>query len=168
MGEIMSEPREPESVAVYQRLKAIFGDPAHRARRRRGRQRTQSSESVPYGSGRDPRDFGDILAALTDDMGWNPSLAQSDVMRLWGDLVGDETAKHCQPVGVDERVLTVQCDSTAWATQLRLMRVDIMSRITVDFPDSGVDSIRFVGPDAPSWKRGPRAIPGRGPRDTYG
>ena len=36
------------------------------------------------------------------------------------------------------------------------------------FPDADIVSIRFQGPDAPSWKRGPRSIPGRGPRDTYG
>ncbi|PZQ74527.1 MAG: DUF721 domain-containing protein, partial [Cutibacterium acnes] len=23
-------------------------------------------------------------------------------------------------------------------------------------------------PSAPSWKHGPRSVPGRGPRDTYG
>ncbi|MDP4886606.1 MAG: DUF721 domain-containing protein, partial [Aquiluna sp.] len=27
---------------------------------------------------------------------------------------------------------------------------------------------RFIGPSAPSWKKGPRSVPGRGPRDTYG
>ena len=31
-----------------------------------------------------------------------------------------------------------------------------------------VSEIRFVGPTAPSWKKGPRSVPGRGPRDTYG
>ena len=25
-----------------------------------------------------------------------------------------------------------------------------------------------VGPEAPSWKKGRRSVPGRGPRDTYG
>ncbi|MGO1853842.1 MAG: DUF721 domain-containing protein, partial [Microbacteriaceae bacterium] len=33
---------------------------------------------------------------------------------------------------------------------------------------AGVDNLRFIGPDVPSWKWGPRAVPGRGPRDTYG
>ena len=33
---------------------------------------------------------------------------------------------------------------------------------------AGIETVRFIGPDTPSWKRGPRAIPGRGPRDTYG
>jgi len=48
------------------------------------------------------------------------------------------------------------------------MRAHILTEITRRFPEAGVETIRFIGPDVPSWKWGPRAIPGRGPRDTYG
>ena len=44
----------------------------------------------------------------------------------------------------------------------------IVTEIVRRFPDAGVQTVRFVGPDVPSWKWGPRAVPGRGPRDTYG
>jgi predicted nucleic acid-binding Zn ribbon protein len=72
------------------------------------------------------------------------------------------------PVGIEDGVLAVRCDSTAWATQLRLMRTKVTTEIALKFPDAGIESVRFDGPNAPSWKRGPRSIPGRGPRDTYG
>ena len=44
-------------------------------------------------------------------------------MGRWPQIVGPEVAQHCEPqkYDEDERVLTVQCDSTAWATQLRLL-----------------------------------------------
>ena len=31
-----------------------------------------------------------------------------------------------------------------------------------------VTRLRVVGPTAPNWKKGPRTVRGRGPRDTYG
>ena len=65
-------------------------------------------------------------------------------------------------------MLQVRCESTAWATQLRLMRTQLVTEIGSRFPEAAVETIRFQGPDAPTWKRGPRSIPGRGPRDTYG
>jgi predicted nucleic acid-binding Zn ribbon protein len=65
-------------------------------------------------------------------------------------------------------VLLVRCDSTAWATQLSLMRTQISDRIAKDFPDAGVESLRFLGPNTPSWNHGRRTVAGRGPRDTYG
>ena len=51
---------------------------------------------------------------------------------------------------------------------LGLMRTDLLTRILDRYPGAGVEMIRFQGPDAPTWKRGPRSVPGRGPRDTYG
>ena len=44
----------------------------------------------------------------------------------------------------------------------------ITTTIAERHPQAGVESIRVSGPDAPTWKRGPRTVQGRGPRDTYG
>jgi predicted nucleic acid-binding Zn ribbon protein len=159
-----------EASNVYLRLKEVFGDSVHRgsrSQRKKSGQKQQSS-SVPFGTGRDPAGMCDVVNALTEQLGWNEQLAQSELLAAWPKLVGEETASHAIPVGITEGVLTVQCDSTAWATQLRLMRIPIMDRIGGEFTDAGVESITFKGPGAPSWKKGPRSIPGRGPRDTYG
>ncbi|TFD64277.1 DUF721 domain-containing protein [Cryobacterium ruanii] len=157
-----------EAANVYLRFKGIFGDP--NARRSRGRKRPApaAGSSVPFGIGRDPRGLGDTIDSLTMQLGWNSPLAQSELLASWAELAGDETANHSTPAGIDDGVLTVHCESTAWATQLRLMRNVIMEHIVNRYPDAGIQSIRFQGPNAPSWKKGPRSIPGRGPRDTYG
>ena len=162
----MAEPSE--SARVYLRFKDVFGDPNAKRLRARRRPGAEIGSSVPFGAGRDPRGLGDTINSLTLQLGWNSPLAQSELLASWILLAGEETSKHSTPAGIDEGVLTVQCESTAWATQLRMMRVEIMSHIAVKYPDAGIESIRFQGPNAPSWKKGPRSIPGRGPRDTYG
>jgi predicted nucleic acid-binding Zn ribbon protein len=101
-------------------------------------------------------------------MGWTSPLARADLLASWADVAGAETAEHSTPIGIEEGVLTVVCDSTAWATQLRLMRGQITTQIAQRYPEAGILSVKFDGPNAPSWKRGLRSIPGRGPRDTYG
>ena len=123
---------------------------------------------MPFGVGRDPRGIDVILDGLTNRLGWNSSLAKADLLASWTELAGAETALHSEPVGIEDGILTVRCDSTAWATQLRLMRGQITTSIAQRFPDAGIESVKFDGPNAPSWKRGTRSIPGRGPRDTYG
>jgi predicted nucleic acid-binding Zn ribbon protein len=159
----------PEHVAVYLRMRALFGDPGRRSpdARKRAKNKKEGA-SVPFGVGRDPRGIDDILDGLTNKLGWNSSLAKADLLASWEELAGVETALHSEPVGIEEGILTVRCDSTAWATQLRLMRGQITTSIAVRFPDAGIRSVKFDGPNAPSWKRGTRSIPGRGPRDTYG
>jgi predicted nucleic acid-binding Zn ribbon protein len=162
-------PEMSEASAVYLRFRELFGGvPSSRSRRAKKKDERDPSASQPFGKGRDPRGLGDVVDQLTTQLGWGASLAQSDLLEGWRELAGEETAKHAVPEGITEGVLTVRCESTAWATQLRIMRSDLLVRIADRFPEADIQSIRFQGPDAPSWKRGPRSIPGRGPRDTYG
>jgi predicted nucleic acid-binding Zn ribbon protein len=155
----------PETIATYLRLRGL--EPSARSYRKR-RRRGPDDENVPFTPGRDPRGVADVLAALTRDAGWDSQLAREDVVRTWSEVAGEDTARHTRPVAFTEGTLTVQADSTAWAKQLQLMRAQILSEIVRRFPEAGVDGIRFIGPDVPSWKWGPRTTQGRGPRDTYG
>jgi predicted nucleic acid-binding Zn ribbon protein len=166
--EDLPSPEDSESRSVYLRFRRVFGDGASRSGDARKRAKREPGSSSPFGSGRDPEGLGSVMDALTTRLGWNSPLAQSELLASWAQIVGDETAEHSSPVAIDEGVLSVRCDSTAWATQLRMMRAQVMTSIAVRYPDAGIDSVRFEGPGAPSWKRGPRSIPGRGPRDTYG
>lgn len=163
-----SGPAISEASAVYRRLRRLMGDPALRSRDARRRAARAVTGTAPFESGRDPAGLGDVLDAVTRSLGWSSPLARGDLLVAWSELVGVDTAAHAQPIGIEEGVLTVQCDSTAWATQLRMMRGEILTTILRRFPDAEVTAVRFVGPGAPSWKKGPRSVPGRGPRDTYG
>lgn len=155
----------PETIATYLRLRGL--EPSARTYRKRKR-RAADDDNAPFTSGRDPRGVADVLADLTRDAGWDSHLAREDVVRTWSEVAGENTAQHTTPVAFVDGTLTVQADSTAWAKQLQLMRAQILSEIIRRFPDAGVETIRFIGPDVPSWKWGPRTAPGRGPRDTYG
>lgn len=162
----MSDPEHdlPETVSTYLRLRGL--EPSARGRRRK--KRIVDDDNAPFTPGRDPHGVGDVLTALTREAGWDSHLAREDLVRQWSDVAGDDTAQHTHPVALTDGTLTVQCDSTAWAKQLQLMRSHILSEIIRRFPEAKVEAIRFVGPDVPSWKWGTRAVPGRGPRDTYG
>jgi predicted nucleic acid-binding Zn ribbon protein len=159
---------ESESRLVYLRFRRVFGDGSSRSSDARRRSRKEPGASVPFSTGRDPQSLSAVVDALTAKLGWNSPLAKSELLASWAELAGTETAEHSTPVGIEDGTLSVRCDSTAWATQLRLMRSVVLGEITTRYPDAGITQVRFVGPNVPSWKRGPRSIPGRGPRDTYG
>ena len=159
---------QSESRAVFDRFRRVFGDGQSRSKDARTRAKREPGSGSAYGPGRDAHGLGDVIDALTSGLGWTSPLAQSDLLAAWAEIAGSETAEHSAPAGITDGTLTVKCDSTAWATQLRLMRVQIMTHIATKYPDAGIVAVRFEGPGAPSWKRGPRSVPGRGPRDTYG
>lgn len=118
--------------------------------------------------GRDPSLLGDQLDRLLLDRGWNVDVAVGSVMGRWPAIVGTEVAAHCKPVTFSDGVLMVRADSTAWATQLRMMSSSILGRLEAEVGKDAVTELRVQGPSAPSWTRGPRKSTGPGPRDTYG
>lgn len=127
---------------------------------------------VPAGprsrDGRDPLLLGDQMDRLLVDRGWRVDVAVGSVMGRWPQIVGPEVAQHCAPVTFEDGVLTVRADSTAWATQIRLLTSSILGRLEGEVGKGTVAELRVVGPSAPSWSRGPRRSQGPGPRDTYG
>lgn len=137
------------------------GKPAAGKRRRRG-------WSGPGADDRDPQPLGRLASRLATDHGWTDRLSGGHVFARWTSLVGGDIAEHTKPVALSNAELTVQAESTAWATQLRLLQRQIIKRIADGVGDGVVRRIKVQGPAAPSWRHGPRHVPGRGPRDTYG
>ncbi len=123
------------------------------------------------GSGPDPGDpqpFGALINRLVQDRGWERTVAEAAVMGRWGTLVGADVAAHSQPASLRDGQLVLVAESTAWATQLRLLSAGILATLARELGTGVVTGIRVHGPTAPSWRKGPRHVSGRGPRDTYG
>ena len=160
-----------EHLRVYLHFKEVFGGRRSSFRRRLAESvitGDDTAEAQPFGPGRDPVSFSAAFGAMGRSLGWQAPLAQAELLVSWSEIVGPETAAHSRPLHVDGSTLVVQCDSTAWATQLRRMRGRILGEIAEREPDAAVEELRFLNPGAPSWKHGRRSVPGRGPRDTYG
>ncbi|QGK71914.1 DUF721 domain-containing protein [Allosaccharopolyspora coralli] len=117
---------------------------------------------------RDPQPLGRIASRIAGERGWSDKLAGGRVFDRWASLVGEDIAEHTTPVTLTDGELTVQAESTAWATQLRLLRRQLLQRIADGVGNGVVKRIKVQAPAAPSWRKGPRHISGRGPRDTYG
>lgn len=117
---------------------------------------------------RDPRMVGDVFGRLVTERGWSSPVAVGSVLSRWDELVGADIGLHCRPESFENAVVTVRCDSTAWATQLKLLTPALLQRFEQALGPGIVTSLRVNGPAAPSWRKGPRVVKGRGPRDTYG
>lgn len=164
----MAELPRTEEERVWQRFRLKFGDPAKTTRDGRKRAEQAASASKPFGAGRDPKGLSDVLQGTTDMFGWTLELARGDLIGGWAELVGEQAAPFADAVEVHEDELIVQCASTAWAQQLRMMHGEILTKLLDKYPQAKVKRIRFRSPYAGTFKRGYRSVPGRGPRDTFG
>jgi predicted nucleic acid-binding Zn ribbon protein len=124
--------------------------------------------SGPGPDPRDPQPIGAVLARLVQVRGWQRPAAEARIFGMWEAVVGAELAAHSRPVKLEDGELTVEAESTAWATQLRLLTGKLLGRIADGVGRNVVTRLNVHGPVAPSWAKGPKRVRGRGPRDTYG
>jgi predicted nucleic acid-binding Zn ribbon protein len=142
------------------------------ARRRRRTSPRPSVEPQVSGARADDRDPKLLSAAVEDlvrSQGWATEINVHTLLARWALLVGPVNAAHSHPEAYADTVLTVRTDSTAWATQLRLMAPRLVALLNDHLGEGTITRVTILGPDAPSWKKGRRTVrDGRGPRDTYG
>ena len=124
--------------------------------------------SGPAPDARDPQPLGRAASELAKTRGWSPRVAEGSVFARWSEVAGEQIAEHATPTALRDGVLHISAESTAWATQLRMVQKQLLATIAAAVGDKVVTSLRITGPTAPSWRKGPRHISGRGPRDTYG
>jgi predicted nucleic acid-binding Zn ribbon protein len=124
--------------------------------------------SGPGPDSRDPELLGMAARDVAKRRGWSSQVAEGAVFGQWPSVVGQHIAEHATPTVLRDGVLSVSAESTAWATQLRFIQAQVLAKIAAEIGDGVVTSLKITGPVAPSWRKGPLHVAGRGPRDTYG
>ena len=131
--------------------------------------RTDPKASGAHPDDRDPQLLDSTIGRLIAEQGWATDVRVHGVFSRWEHLVGRDVAQHCLPASFAEGRLVVRTDSTAWATQMRMLAPTVVRRLNEELGDSTVTLIDVQGPTGPSWRKGRRSVrDGRGPRDTYG
>lgn len=128
--------------------------------------KTNEENVEPRNTG-EPKPIGELINQLVSQRDWRDGLSEGEIFVRWREVVGDDIASKSEPVEIKEEKLFIQCTSTAWATQLNLVKNQLLESIQKVAP--GIKTLEIFGPNAPSWRKGLRTVQGfQGPRDTYG
>ena len=159
---------DPTGTEVAERIAAAARGAAPVKRRRRATEPVEVAWSGAGPSSRDPKPAGAVLDAVLTRRGWKKHVSVASLLHRWPEFVGDINAAHTTPEKWEAGVLTIRAESTTWATSLRTMAPQIIARLNHILGAQTITRLQILGPAAPSWKKGLRSVPGRGPRDTYG
>ena len=141
---------------------------SERGVRRAGRASAKEASRSARPTG-EPVAFGSALNDLLAERGWQAQTAGASVLSRWESLVGEQVAAHCRPTQLRDGELVIEAESTAWATQLRLLSRTLTTKLQEQLGAEVVRKIVIRGPSGPDWRHGAlRVTGGRGPRDTYG
>lgn len=159
--------------------RSVSGSVTRSGRRTTTRAGSGSAPSGAHPDDRDPQLLDATVERLIAERGWDTEVRVHGVFSRWEAIVGARVAQHARPTAFDREEggsgqqpggrLTVQTDSTAWASEMRLLAGLVVRRLNEELGHGTVRVIDVRGPDAPSWKHGRRSLrDARGPRDTYG
>jgi hypothetical protein len=78
---------------------------------------------------RDPVPITAALDSMMSSLRGTDRVQIGGVFGRWDDAVGPNVAAHVRPVRLDQRVLTVEVDEAAWATQVTFLAATIITRL---------------------------------------
>ena len=82
-----------------------------------------------------------------DQHGWQQRAAIGSVFGRWAEIVGPDLAAHTRPDSFTDGELAVTADSTAWATQVRLLAPQLVRRMAAELGDGTVRRVKVRGPE---------------------
>jgi predicted nucleic acid-binding Zn ribbon protein len=77
----------------------------------------------------EPKRVGDSLDRVAASLGVTRASTLSAVFASWPEMVGETVAEHARPRSLRDGTLVVAVDEPAWATQLRWLEADLLTRL---------------------------------------
>jgi len=84
----------------------------------------------PPAEANEPHPVGRTLDRIVRRFGGATINSLDRVFSHWDDVVGPAVAAHARPLSLRDGVLAVAVDNPAWATQLRLLGNDLLTRLS--------------------------------------
>jgi predicted nucleic acid-binding Zn ribbon protein len=84
-------------------------------------------------------------------LGVEGAMELAAVKKVWDDAVGPHVAAHCWPLSVANGELTVGTDHHAWATELRVLSVQLLRSIRSAGPAVESLTVQVGRPEGRGW-----------------
>ena len=95
-------------------------------------------EFVPMG--RTPKQLADVLGKVLRRMKVSDQDSAMGLFSQWKEIVGPAIAEHVTPKKLEKRVLIVEVDDPAWATQMKFLETQLLTTLRTHVGDE-VDSL---------------------------
>ncbi len=89
----------------------------------------------------------DIEKIVLEMVGTQTSQNQYNLFKMkacWAEIIGNNNAKHCSPVKLERRILTLEVDSSVWSNQFVYYKSQFIRQINLFMGTEYVKDIRFI------------------------
>lgn len=95
-------------------------------------------------SGGGPARVASVLQGVLEKHGVTKQIERIGVLELWPDIVGEQLAEVTKAKGVEDATLFVEVRSSAWLTELSMMKAEFLERVNRRLGDAAIERIVFV------------------------
>ncbi|MEE2905323.1 MAG: DUF721 domain-containing protein [Gemmatimonadota bacterium] len=85
-----------------------------------------------------------VLTQVLEKYGVRESVERLEVLQEWSDIVGDPLSEVTRVRGVDNKTLLIEVRSSAWMTELQVLKNDVLNRVNERFEAVVFEKIVFV------------------------
>jgi len=90
------------------------------------------------------RRVGDVLPKVAKEMRMDSRRAETEVVKVWNNLLDPNIVAHAQPAGLRKGTLFVNVDSSVWLSEIvRYRRKEILDRLQHSFGREAIQRISF-------------------------
>lgn len=91
-----------------------------------------------------PERLASVLQGVLEKHGVDKQIERLGVLELWPEIVGEQLARVTKAKGVEEAALFVEVRSSAWLSELSMMKDDFLERVNERLGEAAIDRIVFV------------------------
>ena len=86
---------------------------------------------------------GDLVGKVLGELGLDGVALAHRIGSEWPEIVGEQVAAHCRPLGLRAGVLEVEVDSPVWSQQLQLRKMEILENLRGRYERQAPREVRF-------------------------
>jgi predicted nucleic acid-binding Zn ribbon protein len=87
---------------------------------------------------------GSLLQEVLEKHGVDKQIERLGALELWPEIVGPQLAKVTRAKGVDDAALFVEVRSSAWLTELSMMKDVFLARVNQRMGEATIERLVFV------------------------
>jgi predicted nucleic acid-binding Zn ribbon protein len=85
-----------------------------------------------------------VLSAVLEKHGVDKQIERLGVLEMWPEIVGEQLARVTRVKGLDEAALFVEVRSSAWLSELSMMKEDFLERVNARLGGAPIERLVFV------------------------
>jgi len=88
--------------------------------------------------------IGEIISRIVSRQGFEKGIKEGEVLEIWTEIGGKRIAEKTEPVALEQGILFVRVNDSAWRNELSLMSEELREKINEYFGEVRVDRIHLI------------------------